>query len=31
MLQLGGLSGKEIDEICRQPRVLRADLFGEAD
>jgi len=31
MLQLGGLSDKEIDEICRQPRVLRADLFGEAD
>src|SRR3989344_5224993 len=31
MLILGGLSGKEIDEICRQPRVLRGDLFGEAD
>lgn len=31
MLQLGGLSDKEIDEICRQPRVLRAEIFGEAD
>ena len=31
MLQLNRLSDKEIDEICRQPRVLRADLFGEAD
>ena len=31
MLQLGGLSDKEIDEICRQPRVLRGDLFGGAD
>jgi len=31
MLQLGGLSDREIDEISRQPRVLRAEIFGEAD
>ena len=31
MLQLGGLSDREIDEISRQPRVLRAEIFDEAD
>ena len=31
MLQLGGLSDKQIDEICSRPRITREEIFGKAD